>query len=309
MDTKRVLVVGATGHLGRHFAPALRARHHQVSILLRPETARTADAEKRAVIDAQVAAGATIVEGSVDDDASLAAACADADVVISALNGEQLFRQPALVAAAAAGGRVRRFFASEWGIDPGIAAKGDVALIDWKRDLHASLDGAGVPVTYVYTNAFASYWGASLGQLGLSRPPEHEISVYGDGNTKIALVTLTDIAALTARMVEDDRTAGREVAIAFPDNRLSQNDLITLWEGISGRTLTRNFVTAGMLDDTLAALAAQPDQLMNLIFTQLTKSAWIDGDLATTRDGVLEASVLYPDFAYERISSFLTQFK
>ena len=309
MEAKRVLVVGATGHLGQTFPGALRERGHDVSILLRPETAQTADPGKRALIDAHISAGARIVVGSLDDDASLDAACADADAVISALTGEQLFLQPALAAAAARSGRVRRFFASEWGVDPFMAAKGTVALLDWKRDLHGALDASGVPMTYVYSNAFATYWGASLGQLGLSRPPEHEITVFGDGTTKIALVTPGDIAKLTVRMLDDDRTAGHEVAIVFAENMLSQNDLIALWESISGRTLTRNVVSAAALDASLASLAAQPDQMMNLIFTQLMKSAWIDGTLGGVRDGVLDAATLYPDFRYERIGPFLERFR
>ena len=63
------------------------------------------------------------------------------------------------------------------------------------------------------------------------------------------------------------------------------------------------------LDASLAALAAQPDQMMNLIFTQLMKSAWIDGTLGSVRDGVLDAATLYPDFRYERIGTFLEQFR
>ena len=47
---------------------------------------------------------------------------------------------------------------------------------------------------------------------------------------------------------------------------------------------------------------------MNLVYTQLTKSAWIDGGWDAIRPGVLDALTLYPDFHYERISEFLKQF-
>ena len=47
---------------------------------------------------------------------------------------------------------------------------------------------------------------------------------------------------------------------------------------------------------------------MNLVYTQLTKSAWIDGGWDASRPRVLDALTLYPDFHYERISEFLKQF-
>lgn len=309
MPSHRVLLVGATGHLGQHFPAALRERTHAVSMLLRPETIRTAEPEKRAVIDALLSAGATIVEGTLDDQASLERACADVDAVISCVTGPQLFAQPALATAAAKSGRVRRFFPSEWGVDPHLARPGSVQLLDWKRDLHAQLNGSGVPMTYVYSNAFASFWGASLGQLGLMRPPTQDITVFGTGNVKIPLATVSDIARLAVRMLEDDRTAGEEVAVVLPENVLSQREMIERWEAISGTTLTKQIVSAEAMDAQLAALASDPDQLMNLVFTQLMKSAWIEGGMAAIRPGVLDALTLYPEFQYERISEFLTQFR
>ena len=71
--------------------------------------------------------------------------------------------------------------------------------------------------------------------------------------------------------------------------------------------MTQKIVSAEAIDAQLAALAADPEQLMNLVFTQLTKSAWIDGGMDAIRPGVLDTLTLYPDFHYERISEFLKQ--
>ena len=160
----RVLLIGATGHPGQYFVPALREKSKDVVVLLRPETAKTTDAAKRALLDGFSKAGATIAEGSMDDNASLKKACAGIDVVIGCVNGGQLSQQPALVAAARKAG-VKRFFASEWGVDSNLAEKGQVALLDWKRDLAGVFNSSGVRTTYAYDNGFATYWGASLGQL------------------------------------------------------------------------------------------------------------------------------------------------
>ena len=68
-------------------------------------------------------------------------------------------------------------------------------------------------------------------------------------------------------------------------------------------------VTAEQLDATIADLATKPDQLLNMIYTQLTRFAWIDGLGGKKRLGVLEAIELYPDYEYERMSAFLDQFR
>jgi NmrA-like family len=80
----------------------------------------------------------------------------------------------------------------------------------------------GFPITYVYSNAFMSYWGSGLGKLGLTEPPRDQINVYGDGNVKTAMVTCEDIARYTGSILDDTRTVNRHVAISPRDNLHSQ---------------------------------------------------------------------------------------
>jgi uncharacterized protein YbjT (DUF2867 family) len=134
MASKSVLVVGATGHLGRHFPSALREKGKDVLLLLRKETVQSTNQAKRALVDGFVKQGARIIEGNMEGTASLERACAEADAVISAVSST-LAAQPALANAAKKTGRVQRFIPSEFGFDHTLAPKGTCALLDWKQGL------------------------------------------------------------------------------------------------------------------------------------------------------------------------------
>jgi uncharacterized protein YbjT (DUF2867 family) len=54
----RVLVVGATGHLGRHFIPALRRDCHQVRALVRPDPQDDLRSGRNCLIESLVRQGA-----------------------------------------------------------------------------------------------------------------------------------------------------------------------------------------------------------------------------------------------------------
>lgn len=148
MAIESVLLVGATGHLGRHFVSALQKRKKKVHALVRPETARSTDPAKKGLVDDFKQQGVNIIEGTVEDSASLERACAQADAVISLISGPSLAQQVNLAPAAKKSGRVRRIFPSEFGIDPKLAGQGSVALLDWKAAQHDAFNKTGVAITY-----------------------------------------------------------------------------------------------------------------------------------------------------------------
>jgi phenylcoumaran benzylic ether reductase len=307
MASKSVLVVGATGHLGRHFPSALKEKGKDVLLLLRKETVQSTDQAKRALVDGFVKQGARIIEGNMEETASLERACAEADAVISAVSST-LAAQPGLLNAAKKTGRVQRFIPSEFGFDHTLVPKGTCALLDWKQGLQGIFDQTKIPITYVYSNAFMSYWGSGLGQLGLTEPPRDQINVYGDGNVKTAMVTCEDIARYTVSILDDSRTVNRHVAISPEDNLYSQNELIAHWEKRVGLKLKRNVVSDAMLEGAIEDLATKPEEMLDLIYTQLTRAAWILGIASNKRSDALEATELYPDIKYERVETFLDRF-
>jgi uncharacterized protein YbjT (DUF2867 family) len=309
--TDRVLLVGATGHVGRHFVHALRRNGHEVLMLLRPDAAKDREGERSFLIESLVRQGANIIEGNLEDPLSLERACAEVDAVVSCIDHrpDHLKLQVALARAAAKSVRVKRIIPSQFGMDSRTYDQSRVDHGDTKRELQQEFDACGVPSTYVHVNGLATYWAASLGQLGLKTPPREQINVYGDGNVKFSIVTPEDVARYAARALFDPRAANRHTLISPPENRLSQNELIAMWEARTKCRLRRRVIAARELDESIAALAHQPDKFGELSFRQLIRAAWIDGlGDGRRRPDVLELTELYADVGYETIPQYLERF-
>ncbi|PYQ46071.1 MAG: NmrA family protein [Acidobacteria bacterium] len=296
----RILVVGPTGHLGRELVKACSQQGHEAHALVRPATRKDP-----AKMHALQAAGATIHEGDLKDYDSLLRACRSADIVISAVGGLQIGDEGALVKAVKEAG-VQRFVPSDFGLDPAAAGPGSCVLFDAKAAVQASVKAAGIPYTFIHSNAFFSYWANSLGdltRLGGKLPPE-EVSVYGDGNVVGALTSVPDVARVTVRAVSDPRLRNKEIRITA--NTITQNLLIALWQTTSGRTVKRTSVPAAELEKMIARSTA-PDQGATLVVSQLHRSLWIRGDSVKRVPASLEATEVYPDMAFQTIEQGLAQ--
>lgn len=307
---QRVLIIGATGRLGRHVVPALRAAGHAVTALVR-EGEGDATPERRARFQHLVQSGASLVPGCLEDEASLDRACRGAEAVISCVDHrpDHLRLQANLARAAARAGSVRRILPSQFGIDSRLYGEARVDHGDLKRGLQQVFATSGVPVTYVHTNGLASAWVGSLGQLGLAEPPHHEVEVYGEGAVRFSTVAAEDAARYAVRALTDERTRDRHVAIIPADNLLTQAELISLWEAKSGARLRRRAVSAQALDARIAALAQDPNRRPQFAMAQLVRAAWIDG-LGDGRrlEDVIELSALYPDIRYHRAADYLDRY-
>src|SRR5258706_12327766 len=77
---QRVLLIGATGRLGRHFVEALRGEGHQVVALVR-NRAQGAGPDQRLLLDGWASAGVELAEGSLEDEDGLARAGREVDTV------------------------------------------------------------------------------------------------------------------------------------------------------------------------------------------------------------------------------------
>jgi uncharacterized protein YbjT (DUF2867 family) len=143
----------------------------------------------------------------------------------------------------------------------------------------------------------------------LKEPAREEVELYGEGNTRFSMVIPEDVARYAVRALFDDRTANRHTLISPSKNRLSQNELVAIWESLIGTKLHRRPISARELDEKIAAVANRPDKSAELSFLQLIRAAWIDG-LGDGRRGpdVLELTELYPDLGYETIPEYLKRF-
>ena len=296
----RILIVGATGHLGQELVKACRQQNADVHALVRPATRRDA-----ARMKALQEASATLHEGDLADPASLRRACGGVDAVISAVGGMQIGDQTRLVAAMKDAG-VQRFVPSDFGLDPAASGPGSCVLFDAKKAVQDSVKAAGIPYTFIHANAFFSYWAFSLGdltRLGGKVPPD-EVNVYGDGNVMGALNSVPDIATVTVRAVHDPRMRNQEIHIRA--NTITQNLLIALWQTASARTVARTSVPAAALEQIIAG-ATTPDQGMALIGAQLHRSLWVRGDSVKRVPGALEATEVYPDMVFQTLEQAFAQ--
>jgi len=296
----RILIVGATGHLGRELVKACRQQGHEAHALVRPATRQ--DPAKMQPLQA---AGATLHEGSLADHDRVLRACRAVDVVISAVGGLQIGDQDTLLHAVKEAG-VRRFVPSDFGLDPAGSGPGSCLLFDAKAAVQKAVKAAGIPYTFIHCNGFFTYWAASLGdltRLGGPLPPD-EVNVYGDGNVMGALTSLPDVATVAVRAVMDPRMVNEEMHITA--NTITQNLLIALWQTTSGRTVKRTSVPAAELEKLIARSTA-PDQGATLVVSQLHRSLWIRGDSVKRVPTSLEATEVYPDMAFQTIEQGLAQ--
>ncbi|OQU79184.1 hypothetical protein SORBI_3008G106800 [Sorghum bicolor] len=257
MEKSRVLVVGGTGFIGRRIVRASLAEGHPTLVLMRPEIGL--DIDKLQMLLSFKAQGARLVEASLEDHAALVAAVAQADVVISAMSGvhfrsHNLSLQHRLVEAIKEAGNIKRFIPSEFGMDPSKmthALEPGRVTFEEKMDLRRAIEEANIPHTYVSANCFAAYFCPNLCQMRTLLPPKEKVHVYGDGNVKVIFCDEDDVATYTMKSVDDPRTLNKTIYLRPPENILTQNDVISTWENLSGNVLEKIHIPA---DEFLASM-------------------------------------------------------
>ncbi|KAH0854428.1 hypothetical protein HID58_065324 [Brassica napus] len=203
-----------------------------------------------------------------------------------------------------------RFLPSEFGndVDRTVAIEPTLSEFIMKAQIRRAIEAAEIPYTYVVTGCFAGFFMPSLGQchLRLRTPPTDKVFIYDSGDAKAIINTEEDIVAYTMKAVDDPRTLNKILYVHPPKNIVSQNDMVSLWEGKIGKTLEKTYVSEEELLKSIQEAQHPMDFVMGLIHAVL-----VQGDLTSfTIDpsvGV-EASELYPDVKYTSVDEFLNQF-
>lgn len=149
--TPTVLVVGATGWLGRQVTDEVAAAGGRARVGLRNGTAHPQAAELQSID------GVEVVELDLTQPDTLPAAVEGTDVVVSVIQGgpDLLVDGQAALARAAYAAGVRRFFPSDFAVDFTQIPAADHLFFAWRRQAQEAIAATGMAQTNTYNGAFA----------------------------------------------------------------------------------------------------------------------------------------------------------
>ena len=111
---------------------------------------------------------------------------------------------------------------------------------------------AKIPFTIIDNSAFMEVGLGKLFDWSQPAPITLEttnIAVWGDGEAVILTNSLNDIARYVVRIIEDPNTLNKRVMI--DGHSINQNEVIALWEEITGKKLERKRIDVEELEDMI----------------------------------------------------------
>ncbi|XP_074577000.1 phenylcoumaran benzylic ether reductase Betv6-like [Curcuma longa] len=305
----KILVIGATGWIGKHIVLASAREGHPTFALVRASAGAEQPPAKAKLLQDFEAAGVTLLHGDLYDHGSLVSAIKQVDVVISTVGFLQLKDQTKIIDAIKdSGADIKRFLPSEFGndVDRTNAVEPAKSMLDIKVQIRRAVEASGIPYTYVSSNFFAGYFLPTLGQVGVTGLPTDKVVILGDGDVKAVFVDEDDIGTYTVKAVDDPRTSNKVLYLRPPGNILSHNELVSLWEKKVGKTFERVYVSE---EEVLKKIQESPVPL-NVIYA-INHSVFIKGDQTNFEiepSFGVEASELYPDVKYTSVDEYLNRF-
>ncbi|CAM6092436.1 unnamed protein product [Calypogeia fissa] len=309
MGLSKVLIIGATGGMGKYLTNASIKLGHPTFALVRSTT--PSDPAKAELLKSFHDNGVTVLVGEVGNYASLLTALKQVEVVIAAVSEDQLGNQHDILEAAKEAGTIKRFYPSEFGnevdtfpVDNPISGP----IFGTKQTFRRVVEKSGIPYTFVASNSFNSYFVAPLGQdPRLTAPPrDGKLTILGDGNAKAVFNDDADIATYTIRSVEDPRAENKVLVISPKDNVASLNEVIATWEKKIGHTFEKEFLDEEEILKTIEELPFPLKIDRAVKYAILVQGVQTGFDLDPSRQ--VEATALYPDVNYTRIDQYFDRF-
>ena len=246
-----ILVVGGTGQLGGLITRRLVDRGEDVRVLLRPGSPPGDLLE----------AGAVAVTGDLKDPASLRAACAEVDTVITTANAtarsspdtiESVDRHGNrnLIDAAEAVG-VRRFvFVSALGAAPGHP----LPLLSAKGETEQRLTSTDMAWTVLQPNVFMdTLIPIVVGAPALAGGP---VILVGSRNRKHSFIAMSDVAAYAVGVLDHEESVGSTLVLGGP-RPLSWSDIIATFESELARPLPVRVLSKEQASPTMPAFVIE----------------------------------------------------
>jgi len=225
MSDSAIAVAGATGDLGGRIIKALLLQGAHVTALVRPDAAPAKTERLQAL-------GVKIARVDLTSQSEVAAACAGASCVVSALAGLRdvvVDAQTALLKGASKA-HVPRFIPSDYSIDFTKFPAGQNRNLDLRREFHERLDKVGISATTIFNGAFADM--LATGQMPVLLLKLRRVVYWGNADQRMDFTTMDDTASFTARAAMDTSTP-RFLRIA--GDQLSARELAAVASQVTGR--------------------------------------------------------------------------
>ncbi|KAF3340930.1 isoflavone reductase-like protein [Carex littledalei] len=302
-DKTKILIIGGTGYIGEFVVSASARLGHLTFALVRDLA--PVDPAKAKLLKSFKDSGVTLVKGDLYDHGSLVNAIKAVDVVISTVGSRQIADQTNIIAAIKEAGNVKRFIPSEFGNDADLvhAVEPAKSMYTLKASIRRAIEAAGIPYTYVAGAYFAGYFLPTLCQLA---PPIDKVIILGDGNTPAVFADEGDIGTYTIKAVDDPRTLNKSLYLRPVANTITKNDLVSLYEKITGKKLERIYVT----EEQLLKQIQESPYPVNIILS-LHYSVFIKGDQTNFKiepSFGVEATELYPQFKYTTVEELIRRY-
>ncbi|KAK9129836.1 hypothetical protein Sjap_010323 [Stephania japonica] len=237
-EKSKVLVIGATGYIGKFIVEASTKLDHPTFALVREGS--SISLEKQKLLQSFESSGVTLLYGDVGHHKSLVKAIKQVDVVISTVGPYSLLEQINIIDAIKEAGNVKRFVPSEFGSDVDRTRAVDPAKFVFgnKSQIRRRIEAEGIPYIYVCNDFFSGCFLPSLVQVEDTKaPPRDRVVILAVFNKE------EDIATYLIKAVDDPRTLNKTFYVKPPNNMYSINDLVLLWEKKIRKTLERVYLT------------------------------------------------------------------
>ena len=246
-----ILVVGATGSLGGRITRGLLAQGKAVRILARnnPISAELAKQGRANTVQSLVDAGAQAVYGDLKDRASLDAAVAGIDTVITTatttqrggddtLQAVDLQGMLDLIDAAKRAGVKRFIYTSAIGSVQGHP----VPLFNIKGTCEAALERSGMEYTILQPAVFMDIWIGMV--VGMPLMAQQPITLIGQGDHRHNFISEADVAAFAIATVGNPRAANQRILLGGPAS-YTWTEVVNAVSAAKGAQLPINYLPLG----------------------------------------------------------------
>lgn len=243
-----ILVVGATGTLGGRITRGLLAKGKDVRILVRDPSpsAEMAQIGMATSAESLTAAGAQAITGDLTDRASLDAACAGIDTVITTaastkrdgdIEAVDLNGTLNLIDAAAKAGVNHFIYTSAYGSAMGHP----VPLFHIKGTCEQAVVESGMTWTVLLPGIFPEVWVGMV--IGIPLQAGHPVTLVGEANHKHSYISEADVAAFAVAAVDNPLAHNTRIEIGGPS--YTWTELVAAAGKAIGQVLQVNYVAPG----------------------------------------------------------------